>query len=205
MELSIIIIISVILFLIVIIKNLFSDTSTRIGRRGEEYINSIIQNKLPNKKYRLLYNVTLQVGNSTTQIDHIIISVRGVFVIETKTWTGWILGTPQKNEWKQIIYQNTYYHSNPIKQNNYHIKVLQKLLKIPFKHIHSIIVFSGDCELKSYRIDNVLYASELIDYILLFEKIIMKPLKAKSLIDRIETTRLPDNKDTDNLHRRNVA
>ena len=44
------------------------------------------------KIYTSIHNVTLQTGNGTTQIDHIIVSRHGIFVVETKNMDGWIFG-----------------------------------------------------------------------------------------------------------------
>ena len=38
-------------------------------------------------------HITLRLGTGTTQIDHILLSRFGVFVIETKDYTGWIFGS----------------------------------------------------------------------------------------------------------------
>jgi len=39
---------------------------------------------LAKDKYNLIHNVTLLTEDGTTQIDHIVVSQYGVFVIETK-------------------------------------------------------------------------------------------------------------------------
>jgi len=38
-------------------------------------------------------------GKGTTQIDHIVVSRYGIFVIETKNYRGWIFGSEKQRDW----------------------------------------------------------------------------------------------------------
>ena len=51
----------------------------------------------------LLNNVTLKTETGTTQIDPVLGTEAGLFVIETKHYTGWILGQPYDDYWTQVI------------------------------------------------------------------------------------------------------
>ena len=56
----------------------------RKGAVGERRVARIL-NRLPKTEYKVLHDVMLSVPNDcTTQIDHVIISMYGIFVIETK-------------------------------------------------------------------------------------------------------------------------
>lgn len=58
------------------------------------------------EEYILLNNCTLpDHEQGTTQIDHILISPYGVFIIETKNYTGWIFGNARQKQWTQKIYK----------------------------------------------------------------------------------------------------
>lgn len=50
---------------------------------------------LPQTIYHVLNNVLIQNGEKTTQIDHVVVSPYGIFVIETKNWNGFIYGEPK--------------------------------------------------------------------------------------------------------------
>ncbi len=63
------------------------------GLIGEFKVNLALKLGLSGEKYLLLKNVTLPTEDGSTQIDHIVVSQFGVFVIETKNYTGWIFGT----------------------------------------------------------------------------------------------------------------
>ena len=172
-----------VLIAIIVVLLLKINQPKRRGRQGERIVETITA-KLPNKKYVTFHNLVLPIDNEITQIDTIIFSVRGIFVIETKNYTGWIFGGYRQEQWRQVIYNRTYYFMNPLRQNYKHTKAVQQLLKIPKQFIFSIVVFISKSKLP-YRIDNVLYDYELIDYIKSKEKILMKPLQVKGYIETV--------------------
>lgn len=79
---------------------------------------------LPKDEYITLNNVMLKNRASTTQIDHLVISVYGIFVIETKFHKGWIFGNTNKEYWTQNIWGQKYSLYNPVFQNQSHIRFL---------------------------------------------------------------------------------
>jgi hypothetical protein len=123
-------------------------------------------------------NVILKTPDGTTQIDHIIISIYGIFVIETKGYTGWIFGNENQQKWTQSLigprkfsifgrrYSSVKYKfQNPLRQNYKHVKAVQKFLNVNMNKIFSIIVFTGDSEFKSEMPDNVIELHELPSYL----------------------------------------
>lgn len=86
-------------------------------------------------------------------IDLLLINSKGVFVLESKNYAGWIFGNETQRNWTQVIYDSKKYFYNPIMQNNLHIKCLKKIIgeSIP---MHSIIAFSDKCTLKNVTIKN---------------------------------------------------
>ena len=103
---------------------------------------------------RFLYNLYIPKGTEgTTEIDVLMISRKGLFVFESKNYSGWIFGSENQRNWYQTLpkgrgqsHKEAFY--NPIMQNRTHIKHLQALLgeEIP---MHSIITFSDRCTLKN--------------------------------------------------------
>ncbi len=111
---------------------------------------------LDRKTYHALNNVTLQTSNGTTQIDHIIVSRYGIFVIEAKNYKGWIFGEADSPQWTQSLYGRNYPFQNPLHQNYRHIRSLQELLGCDDEDFFSIVMFWGDCELKTPLPENVM-------------------------------------------------
>lgn len=111
---------------------------------------------LSGSTYHDINNVTLQTLNGTTQIDHIIVSRFGVFVIETKTMTGWIFGNAEQPTWTQNFRRSKFLFQNPLRQNFRHIKALEEMLDLPPHVFHSVVTFmSGDCKFKTEMPTNV--------------------------------------------------
>ncbi|WP_350617509.1 nuclease-related domain-containing protein, partial [Pseudomonas sp. HY7a-MNA-CIBAN-0227] len=77
-------------------------------------------------------NVTLPLPNGgSTQIDHVIVSIYGIFVIETKNYKGWIFGNEKQRQWTQAFPNGRKYKfQNPLRQNYLHIKTLADLLEL---------------------------------------------------------------------------
>lgn len=146
------------------------------GKIGERSVATILS-FLPKDEYVVLNDLMFKNGEYTTQIDHIVVSVYGIFVIETKNYKGWIFGNENTDYWTQNIWGNKYPMYNPIIQNRNHISFLLRkfnLLSEKRTSIFPIVVFisasklqlSGDC-------DCVLWLRELKSYIRSFTQNVM--------------------------------
>ena len=81
----------IILGLIFVVLYFYFFSASAKGRRGERAVASILS-ELPSSEYSVINDITLQDEHGSTQIDHVIVSVYGIFVIETKNYSGWIMG-----------------------------------------------------------------------------------------------------------------
>jgi len=95
-------------------------------------------------------------GKGTTQLDHVVVSPFGIFVIETKNYRGWIFGSEKQRQWTQQIYKRKERFQNPLHQNHLHIRALMQLLGLPESAFHSVIFFIGDSTFKTPMPPNVL-------------------------------------------------
>jgi restriction system protein len=101
-------------------------------------------------------NVTIPTCNGTTQIDHVIVSRYGVFVVETKNMDGWIFGDEKNAQWTQSIFGKKYKFQNPLRQNYRHTKALSEFLSIDHSKFMSVVMFWGECEFKTSLPANVM-------------------------------------------------
>jgi len=174
-----------ILFIISLVK-----TPWFKGIIGEFIINLFAKWKLDKEVYHLIKNVTLPIDDGTTQIDHIIVSIYGVFVVETKNMRGWIFGGSNQKTWTQKIYKHTNKFQNPLHQNYKHTKTLQSLLNLEDSQVHSVIVFIGDSEFKTPMPDNVTYGMGYIRYIHSKTESVLSLQQVNEIIQAIEEGRL---------------
>jgi hypothetical protein len=108
------------------------------------------------KQYHVFNDVIIQLADRSTQIDHILVSKYGLFVVETKNRSGWIYGSADDERWTQVLYGQNYQFQNPLRQNYMHTKSLAHFLRIDHKKIHSLVVFWGKCQFKTRVPENVL-------------------------------------------------
>ncbi|WP_404348084.1 NERD domain-containing protein [Sutcliffiella horikoshii] len=86
-------------------------------------------------------------NGGTSQVDHVVTSPTGFFVIETKHYDGWIFGKENQRNWTQVIYKRKEKFLNPIWQNHGHIKALKGYLGEQY-NFQSIVAFSSRSTLK---------------------------------------------------------
>lgn len=135
------------------------------GLIGEKSI-SFILSFLNKDKYIVINDIVLQNGDKTTQIDHIVISAYGIFVIETKNYKGWIFGSENSEYWTQVLFKRKEKLYNPIKQNRSHIIALKKLLsQYPGLKYIPIIVFSAKAKIKVEATTDVIKSYQIISTI----------------------------------------
>ena len=127
-----------------------------VGRHGEKLTERELNLvRLFGRGGKILRNIYVPKENGeTSEIDVVFITQKGIFVIESKNYSGWIFGDEKSVYWTVMLpnkQKNKFY--NPIKQNETHIKWLGKYLneEIP---LFSIIVFSERCELKKIIVEN---------------------------------------------------
>lgn len=170
--------------------------STIKGKFAEVVSNTVLGIALDNKIYTLHKNITLELEEDTTQIDHIVISKYGIFVIETKNYGGWIYGSEHQKQWTQKLYKKSFKFQNPLHQNYKHIKFLQSILSIPDvmeleeSDFISLIFFAGErAELKTELPTNVM-TSGLYPFIKEHKEIKLNDIKIKKLNERLAEKKL---------------
>ncbi|HIF9239166.1 TPA: NERD domain-containing protein [Photobacterium damselae] len=173
------------------------------GIFGEYLVNRFLS-KLPESDYTLIKDVTLPTSDGTTQVDHIVVSKYGIFVVETKNMKGWIFGSARQKLWTQKIYRHSSKFQNPLHQNYKHIKALETLLGCSADYLHSVIVFIGDSTFKTEMPPNVTYARGSIRYIQQFNKVVFSDKDYARLTDSINQIKLKRGVITDLKHRNHV-
>jgi restriction system protein len=179
---------------------MFLKTAWFKGIAGEFFINLRFSLSLDKEKYHLIKNVTLPTENGTTQIDHIIVSEFGVFVIETKNMKGWIFGSQNQKTWTQKIYKKSYQFQNPLHQNYKHLKTLQSLLSLRNDQIFSVVAFVGGCTFKTEMPENVTKGKNCIRFIKSKYIPVLTQQEANTIYDKICSGRLKPSYKTNREH-----
>jgi len=144
-----------------------SDAAKQRGKEGEAQVADLLHRVFPAPEHRSLHDVTLPWPSTgrggaadTVQIDHILLSPFGLFVLETKNMAGRILGRPDRKNWTQRFpgVLRGYRFQNPLKQNAAHVEALLARLTARLsdpgqaaalrRHTHAYIVFTGEARLE---------------------------------------------------------
>jgi hypothetical protein len=148
----------------------------------------------------LLNNVTLPTERGTTQIDHILVTENGLFIIETKHFRGWILGRPSDDYWTQVIFRKKSRFRNPLMQNDGHVKTMQALFKLPESAFIGVVVFTGDADFKSDLGPHVIRLGQLLEFVGQRREAVLDEQKMTYVVGRIEMKRLRRSLETDEYH-----
>lgn len=186
-------------------------TAKELGEIGEEQVASRLEELSPDN-YIVINDLLLHDGSYTTQIDHLVISRFGLFVIETKNIHGKIYGSDNKEFWSQYLpdwgykrYGSTQMHEvrNPLWQNAGHIRALRKHLgqDIP---IQGIIAFPNEADVRVNVSQPVLYWRQVIPYIKQFDIAVLSDedvIRINNLVLNLADTTLESRQ----LHLENIA
>lgn len=174
------------------------------GMLGELFVNLRLWLFLDKRLYKRLANVTIPVIDGSTQIDHLVVSVFGIFVIETKNMRGWIFGSADQAQWTQKIFKKTSRFQNPLRQNYKHTKAIEALTGTEPEQVHSVVVFTGDASFKTPMPSNVLYVDRLIRYIKAFKQPVFTEEEVERLLEMILSQRLAATRQTHKAHVANL-
>lgn len=192
--------IGVLIIVIFVLLNAASKSPTVRGKIGEFRVSRLLKKDLNPSVYRVLGDVTVPSINGTTQIDHVVVSPFGIFVIETKNYNGWIFGNVHDANWTQTIYKNKSRFQNPIRQNYAHVKALETITGLEESVFHSMVVFTGSAEFKTPIPDEVCGLADLLQRIKLKGRHVLSPAQLVEASSAIQKGRLQPGFMTDSSH-----
>ena len=168
---------------------------------GEALVSRAIESNFNTPDYHLLNHITLTLEDGTTQIDHILVSRFGVFVIETKNFSGWIFANAKQATWTQVLFGKKFKFQNPIFQNHRHIEAIKKSLDfLPPSTVKSLVVFTGEAKFKTEMPSGVFTAETVLEYIRSHTEEVISLNRMQFCVGRIETERLAITGQTDLDH-----
>ena len=128
--------------LLIVICGIFLGTPMGKGMLGELRVRLVLGGSKKGVRY-VLNDVTLVIDERTAQIDHVLVCDKGVYVIETKNYSGRIYGSDESRYWTQTLaggkVKNKFY--SPVKQNLIHAAMLGEILGSEV-FITSVVVFT---------------------------------------------------------------
>jgi len=139
---------------------------------------------LDEKVYSRYHNIIIPSRNGTAQIDHLLLSQFGLFIVETKNMKGWIFGSEDQAKWTQVLYRQKHSFQNPLRQTFRQKKVLAEFLSLDERLIHTVVFFVGDCQFKTELPPNVM-SSRLASYVKSFRSQVLTPKGLEGIRQRL--------------------
>lgn len=176
------------------------------GDTGE----NIIEYDLINLHFykKILRNLYIPYNGGTSEIDLVMLTEFGIYVIESKNYSGWIFGSENNKNWTVSYNRNTKEKLyNPIWQNNTHIKALTNYLQITDNGINSLIIFGGAAELKKVPQNTptrqIIYDYQIID---MFDYEMTKPkIFTVDYIEKLYNLLEPTTHVTEDVRQQHIA
>lgn len=134
------------------------------GKIGEWRVKRALGKDVENEYY-VINDVTVSVDGKSSQIDHVAVTDRGIFCIETKNYAGRIYGEEKQLQWTQVLaygkVKNKFY--NPVKQNATHVLRLQEVLGSDTPIYSAVVFVQGN--IKFIKASNVIRLESLKKYV----------------------------------------
>ena len=142
------------------------DRSKSIGNEGENIIlNELSRLSDIGRPFSNLY-ITFNNG-STTEIDIVFVTYRGIYVIESKNYNGKIIcDNIEDTNWR-VLYRNGQIYGlyNPILQNKTHINGLKHAIGVSDNSLIPLVVFGSNADIESIKYSGVIKVNNLVEYI----------------------------------------
>lgn len=177
------------------------------GNIGEKRVAKRLAKLNPNH-YTVLNDVMLKFHNGkTSQIDHIVFSQYGIFVIETKNMSGTIYVDKNRKYWTQLIGKQKHKLYSPIMQNDGHCRALTAATQLPSDVMHSVVVFAGNAKLKGGLLglpSNVMRLNKLLRRIKREKTALLTPHQIELALHGLELHQVENNRSNHKQHLKNV-
>ncbi|MCF8568231.1 NERD domain-containing protein [Alicyclobacillus tolerans] len=160
-----------------------------VGAVGERRVEWELS-RLPSE-YVVLHDLLLPRRNGeTSQIDHVVVSPYGIFVVESKNYHGMVYGRGNEKYWVHESGAERHQMYNPIWQNHGHIEVLRDWLGDEEPSVYvNLVVFGNGARLDIQAREKVWYVNELLDAIESYRHVRMGQDEVTQIVERLNELR----------------
>ena len=144
------------------------------GLQGENRMRHLLDDRLEEPTYVVMHDVIIPgLYGMPTQIDHLVISTYGVFVVEMKNWKGELKA--RTTRWLQRKGTREQMLKNPIRQNDQHVKTIAARLNIPESLIHNLVAVPLQAKFSGEQPEGVYFYLQIPDAIRAYATPVIKP------------------------------
>lgn len=170
-------------------ENKHQKMATAKGKEGEQAVNKVLSSLGSN--YVNMKTIMLKTKSGSTELDHVVVSIYGIFVVETKNYSGTVIGDDKYKNWKHYDRsgkEREFY--SPIKQNAGHIGTLKRAINQDESVFIPIVVFSGSAEVKVTAKTPVVKLDQLSKTVKSYKKKIFTKTEVKSIVKEIKSNNM---------------
>ena len=190
----IIIVLGALAVIIIVIETIF-DSPKHLGDSAMHVMSDELH-RFDRHEYTIIDDVHLLLGEDIVQIDNIVVSTYGIFIIEANAHAGDIYGKPSLNKWTQTIgYHEKYKMSNPVKTVQHLERALHKLIGDQLKgEIVPFVAFPFAKQLNVDQRDMIGKPWQVIEKLRSFDTEIYNHAERMSIVETIKTANIVDPK-----------
>lgn len=154
------------------------------GAEGEFAVSQALSSM--GSEYIVLDDILLDTRGGYTQVDHIVVSIYGIFIIETKNYSGKVVGSESAVQWKHYRHDGSGHDFyNPVKQNRAHCIAVCNVLGLQLPDVVPVVVFTDKCDLSLRCTSYVVNLSNLNSIFMRYRTQRLTELQVKSIVNRI--------------------
>ena len=139
--------------------------------------------------YHHFRKIIIPTGRGTTEIDHLIVSKFGIFVVELKDRSGWIFANARDAYWTAVHFEKKFRFQNPLRQNYGHVKALEDLLAVNRRVLHPIVVFRGPVEFMTPIPEGVL-CHQYKSWVAARQQVVLEDAAVAAIVATLESKRV---------------
>lgn len=156
---------------------------------GAWRIRKLLQLELPRSHYTILHQVNLAGHKERMSIDHLVISVYGVFAIKQISRGGRISGKPGDARWYRSTARGEQAFANPLFDCVNQVKALRAVLGLDASLLNFVLVFTGNVKFSHPMPVNVTRLDGLPLFIEGRDKLLIGFDELPKLVERIHAAR----------------
>jgi hypothetical protein len=158
---------------------------------GHWMLRFTLKSGLHSPYYTVFNNVPLPGRSGSHRIDHVVVSVYGIFVIAARHDFGSIEGLVTDRQWTRTLFRSKRRFRNPLRRAEAQAEALQGLLGVGSDCFHPMVVFTGNTRLKTIMPVNVTQLGGLLPFIQVRSEKRLEYEQAAELSARLETACRP--------------
>lgn len=155
-----------------------------VGLQGENRMRHALDDALMSPEYVVMHDLLFPGRyGMPTQIDHLVVSSFGIFVIEMKNWMGDIVA--KTTRWLKCRGRREQRLPNPIKQNSHHVEAVASCLGIPESLIRGLVAVPYNARFAAGLPEGVYYCSQIPQVIRDQSEVLIKPEQVSEIAEAV--------------------